>query len=351
MTRLPRTVSPHSTSSSTDSSTLFPRPLAFHRTITSQSPILPPTQSPILSPTPLGRHAQNATSNANPLHRKLADLQQIPRGKSPGSMRHTRMSANSCCSHEKSSLPQKNAHSAYQSLEVNPFIDRLGLARLGGNNRRSSMASLSTLKIPRSFRPSIARGTSSIYSRHDESTSVLRSLGFPSEFSQSLQSLPKPNPRRAISFDETIFKDPDWKMSRDDDANARHEVSTALHPTRDNSVGSGAVPQTPTLPDHGQQPMAGTPQVGTASSHTFGTKMLVPKISIARSSDDVFGTDPNMAENKRSETRKGAQRTNEMAVLEDGNVFKRVGAMEPKLSREDLVRYGGKTAPGDVEWF
>ena len=65
--------------------------------------------------------------------------------------------------------------------------------------------------------------------------------------------------------------------------------------------------------------------------------MVVPRISIARRSDDVFGAGPMEA-------------GRDDAVVEDGSVFRKVRALESKLSQEDLARYGGRTAPGGVEW-
>jgi hypothetical protein len=138
------------------------------------------------------------------------------------------------------------------------------------------------------------------------------------------------SPRRAASFDESLFMDLEWAAP---DPHASHEISDGVL-TRD--IVGGSVPQTPRLPVHLATETPKVPTVGTASSNTFGAKMSVPKISIARSSDDVFGA-------YRSSS-------NEF-VIEDGRVLKRVRAVESKLSSEDLARYGGMTAPGDVEWM
>jgi hypothetical protein len=319
MPRLHRTLSPESLSSSIDSLNLFPRPLTFGRTIASQSSLV--------SPTPLGRHAHNVASARDSFRRKLVDLRPVTRGKSPGSKRHTRMSTAFC----RPSRLVKGSETS-PSAQRNPFGDRLGLARFGGTNRRSSIASLSTLRIPKSFRRNISRGGSSVYSRDTKGMSVLPSPGLVSEFSASLHSLPELGPRRATSFDENIFKDLDWSLQN---LNVRHDVSPASVVERKN-CGANRFPHTPTFPD--RPPAPETPKIRTASSDTFGARMPVPKISIARSSDDVFGASPRIEAMKD-------------VVVENGRVFKRVRAMESKLSNEDLARYGGRTAPGGAEWF
>lgn len=256
----------------------------------------------------------------------------MTRGKSPTFKRHNRMPSAFCLSGKQAAVSVTKPNAAYQNLERDPFTNQLGLARLGGNKRRSSIASISTFKIPKSFRPSISRGGSSVYSRDTKGASVLPSPGLGCEFSVSLKSLPELDPRRATSFDETIFKDLDWTPLRVD---ASNHVSPADGLEEDDQD-VGLVPQTPTFHDGKSAPE--TPRVGTASSNTFGTRMPVPKISIARSSDDVFGAGPI------------TERRNDV-VVEDGRVFKRVRAMESKFSHEDLARYGGRTAPGGVEWF
>ena len=161
---------------------------------------------------------------------------------------------------------------------------------------------------------------------------MLPSPGFVSEISVSLKSLPELSLRRATSVDETIFQDLDWTP---EDADAGHDISTTSDLEMEDCVG-GHLPQTPTLPDRPSS--RETPKVGTASSDAFGAEMSAPKISVARSSDDVFGGGPMPG------------KSNDI-VVENGRVFKRIRAMESKLSQEDLARYGGRTAPGGVEWF
>jgi hypothetical protein len=324
MPRLHRTLSPESLSSSVDSLNLFPRPLTFSRTTAGQSSLV--------SPTPLGRHAPNVASPRDSFRRKFVDSRPVTRGKSPGLKRHTRLSTAFRRPGRRVKESETSPGSPYQVLERNPFSDRLGLARFGGINRRSSVTSLSTLRIPKSFRPNISRGGSSIYSRDTKGMSVLPSPGLVSEFSASFHSLPELGPRRATTFDENIFKDLDWNLQN---INARHHVSPASV-VETETCGGNVLPQTPTFPH--RQPAPETPKIGTASSDTFGARIPVPNISIARSSDDVFGASSKIEAMKD-------------VVVENGRVFKRVRAMESKLSNEDLARYGGRTAPGGVEWF
>jgi hypothetical protein len=118
------------------------------------------------------------------------------------------------------------------------------------------------------------------------------------------------------------------------DVNDEDDICPAVGQEQDAYAG-GFTPSTPSLHDKNTAPE--TPKVRTASSTIFGARMPVPKISIASSSDDVFGSAPV------------AEKMNDV-VIEDGRVFKRIRAMESKLSHEDLVIYGGKTAPGGVEW-
>jgi hypothetical protein len=161
---------------------------------------------------------------------------------------------------------------------------------------------------------------------------VLPSPGLTCDYSTSLPSLPESGLRRARSFDENMFQELDRTPF---DAHDGLAVSPASERNHNNCIFS-LTPQTPTLPD--RRYMTETPQVGTASSGTFGGNMSIPKISIARSSDDVFGDGLT------------TERRNEI-VVENGRVFERVREMESKLSHEDLARYGRKTAPGGVEWF
>lgn len=326
MPSLPRTLSPDSPSSSVDSIALFPRPLTFRRTITS-----PP---PLVSPTPLGRHVPNVAYARNSLRHEFVDPRPMTRGKSARAKQHARMSNPFCLAGKQATISRMGSTSVYQHIEGNPFTDRVGLARLGGNRRRSSIASFSTLKIPKSFRPNISRGGSSIYSRDTKGISTLPNPGLASELSASSQSVPELSPRRVTSFDETIFKGLDWTPQ---DVDSRLEVSPALDSEKAHSS-KALVPQTPTFGDGKSKKE--TPKVGTASSTTFGAHMPVPKISLARSSDDVFGEGPPPP----------PTRSNDI-VIEDGRVFHRVRAMESKLSQEDLAKYRGRSAPGGVEWF
>lgn len=275
---------------------------------------------------------QKALSPNNPLRRGRLDVQPVIRGKSLRSKRHNRVSTPFCRPSKEAAVLRKNANSSYQNLEENPCTGQLGLTKLGGNKRRSSIASLSTLKIPRSFRPCFSIGGSSVYSRDTKGMSALPSPGLASEFSFSLKSLAEVNLRRATSFDETIFKNLDCTLQ---DVVGRHEVSPVSYREKEDVFDTHA-PQTPSYPEGENTPE--TPKVGTASSDTFGTTMPVPKISIARSSDDVFGGG-SMAEGRHE------------VVVESGRVFKRIRVMGSKLSQEDLARYGGSTAPGGVEWF
>ncbi len=244
------------------------------------------------------------------------------------------MSSVLCLPDRQDTTSATQANYTFRNLEGNPFANRLGLAQLGSNKRRSSLASLSTLKIPRSFRPSISRGGSSIYSRDIKDMSVSPGPGVANEFSVSLRSLPQLGLMPAASHDETLLRDTNQRRQ---EAEAKYDVSPSIR--RETQFNEGHLPQTPTLP--ARNPLRETPQIKTASSDTFGTKMSIPRISIARSSDDVFGAVPVMAERKTDET----------VVVEDGRVFRKVRAVESKLSQEDLVRYGGRTAPGGVEWL
>ena len=321
MPRLAPRISPPSSSSSIDSLVLFPRPLTFCRTMSSQSPLV--------SPTPLGRYIQNASSLNVSSRSKFTNLRPVTRGKAPNSRRHTRIST---AFHPPSKLSVETpneAKSNYNSFERISFMDRLGLARVGGNRRRSSIASLSTLKIPRSFRhgPSSSQAGSSIYSRNTKDMSAVASPGFASEFSTLLQSLPERNPlRQTASFDETIFKDLDWTPPLDDDIDdeSQHDGSAPLR-LRETTVHgvNKTIPQTPTIPRSQRTAETETPGVCTASSTTSGTRMLIPKISIARSSDDVFGAGSSSTDQKHD------------VVMEPGlgRGFESVRAMGSKLRR------------------
>lgn len=160
------------------------------------------------------------------------------------------------------------------------------------------------------------------------------SPGVANGYSVSLQSLPQPIPVPAASYDETLLRDADQESQ---DAEAKHYASP--NTDRETQFDEDHRPQTPSLPI--RNPLRGTPQIGTASSDTFGTKMSIPRVTIARSSDDVFGATSMTAKRRDDNT----------VVVEDGRTFKKVKAMESKLSQEDLMRYGGRTAPGGVEWF
>jgi hypothetical protein len=352
MSSLPQPPLQHSPSCSMDSLTLFPRPLAFRRTITSKSPLL--------SPTPLGRHVENASSPRGSVRRIFTDKRPVTRGKSPRSTRATRISTAFCLPRTQSAVLESTKKSNYRNLEENPFTNRLGLSRFGGDKRRSSIASLSTLKIPKSFRPIISRAGSSIYSRDTKGLSVLPSPGLASEFSISLQSLPEAGPiKRAASLDETILEDFGWMPLTDEDAiderrdSGTHESAGEKLDSEDHAIG-GVVPQTSAL-SHAHPPrQIETTSIAAepASPQTFHQKMQVPTINIARSSDDVFtGARPNPRQMMTEPEGFQWRDRNETLVVEQGRVFQRVRAMECKISCEDLVRYGGKTAPGGVEWF
>ena len=328
MPSLHRKVSANSQSSSAGSLNLFPRPLTFRRTVTNQSPLV--------SPTPIGRRKQDAASSKDCLRCEHVEERPMTREKSPRIKRRSSVSSVFCLPGRQDASSAKKANYTFKNIEGNPFINRLGLARLGSNKRRSSIASLSTLKIPRSFRPSISRGGSSIYSRDIKDMNVPQSPGLANEFSVSLQSLPQPGLTSATSYDETLIRD---FGQRSHDLEARHDVSPCMG-RESQFKKDGYLPQTPTPP--ARNPLRVTPQVGTASSDTFGRAMSIPRINIARSSDDVFGAAPVTAEGRNDRT---------VVVVEDGRVFKRVRALESKLSQEDLIRYGGRTAPGGVEWI
>lgn len=162
--------------------------------------------------------------------------------------------------------------------------------------------------------------------------SVPPSPGLGSEFSARLQPRPEPVLRRAMSLDETIFKDLDWAPQN---INDRHQISTVLFLGREGDV-HGQCPQTPTLP--AEQIARDMPGIERPLSEVFSKGVTLLEISLARSSDDVFGDDT--ISERRNDT-----------VVENGRVYRRVRAVESKLSQEDLARYGGKTAPGGVEWF
>lgn len=344
----PRPSSP-SSGSSVDSLALLPRPLTFRGGMSSQSPLI--------SPTPLGRSIHNASSPNISSRSKLTDLRPVTRGKAPTSKHPIRIST---VFHPPSRFFSEISHdvnSHYHSLEKNPFLDRLGLARVGGNRRRSSIASLSTLKIPRSFRhgSSNSQAGSSIYSRDTKDMSLIQGPGLATGFMTSLRSLPERNlRRRPASFDETTFKDPpDWTppLNRGTEAGSPHPSSASLHlkETAVHGVVHETIPHTPTCAKEGH-PTTGTETetpavlVGTASSTTFGTNMQIPKISIARSSDDVFGAAAS------STGRQPHDVVGEEPGLDRGSHHcgRAVGS---KLSQEDLVRYGGRTAPGGVGWI
>jgi hypothetical protein len=302
------------------------------------------SQSPLVSPTPLGRHVQNSSSPENSMRRKFADIRPVTRGKTLSSKRHIRISTVFHPPGRQSAEVTEDVKSTSHNLE-NPFMDRLGLARVGSNVRRSSVASLSTLKIPKSFHQNNSRAGSSIYSRDTKGMSVPPSPGLASEVATSLQSLPEQSPlRRAISFDETLLKDFDWALPFDDDIDvkSRHDVAASSNRKEETHPrGDIRVPQTPTFLNGKSTANTETSNVGTASSNTFGAKMAVPKISIARSSDDVFGASSSMR----------CQEPNMAVGTGIGRAFKSVRVMGSKLSQEDLVKYGGRTAPGGVEWF
>lgn len=320
-------VSEISQSSSAGSLNLLPRPLTLRRTVTDQSPLV--------SPTPVGRRKQDAAFSKDCLRCEHVEERPMTRGKSPKMKRRSSVSSVLCLPGRQDASSATKANYAFKNTEGNPFTNRLGSARLGSNKRRSSNASLSTLKIPRSFRPSISRGGSSIYSRDIKDTSVPPSPGLANEFSVSSQSTSQPRRTLSTSHDETLIRD---FGQRSQDLEAKHDVSSCRS-RESQSKKDGYLPQTPTPP--ARNPLRETPQVGTASSNTFGRKMSIPRINIARSSDDVFGAAPVMAEGRNDRT----------VVVEDGRVLKRVRAVESKLSQEDLARYGGKTAPGGVGWI
>jgi hypothetical protein len=245
------------------------------------------------------------------------------------------VSSTFCVSDKEVVVPETLPEATYQHFESNPFTDRLGLARVGGNNRRSSIPSLSTFKIPRSFRPKIPRRGSSLYSRDTKGASVLPSPGLGSQFSISLKSLPEFDASLTPYSSEMV---PKSLGSTPEHISAEDDVCPAASHKQDTRVPSvaGLIPQTPAL--HNPSTAPETPKIRTTSSNVFGARMPVPKISIASSSDDVFGSSPN------------GENSNDDVVIEDGRVFKRIRMMESKLSHEDLARYGGKTAPGGVEW-
>lgn len=257
----------------------------------------------------------------------------MTRGKLFITTRDNHLSSASCLSDEQVVVPETLPKSNNQHFEGNPFTGRLGLARVGGNKRRSSIASLSTFKIPRSFRPSIPRRGSSLYSRDTKGASVLPSPGLASQFLVSLESLPELDPGPATSSTERVPKGLGWTPQH---VNAEDDVGLGSYHRQDACIAGGVslIPQTPGFTNTAPE----TPKVRTASSNVFGARMPVPKISIASSSDDVFGSSPT------------AEKITDDVVIEDGRVFRRIRAMESKLSREDLARYGGKTAPGGVEW-
>lgn len=335
--RLHRIFASDSPSSSVESAELLPRPLTFRRTMTSQSPLL--------SPTPLGRYVSNGSSSEISMRRNWKGTRPVTRGKSPSLKRCIQISPVFKYPGKFPAKVATNGGTADRKLEQNPFLDRLGLARVGGNKRRSSVASLSTLKIPKSFRSSDSRAGSSIYSRNTKGMSVPPSPGLASDVPTSLQSLPEQSPtRRAISVDETCSKGFDWTLPFADDIDvpSRHDRSASLklkEACRPNSKMNDS--RTPSGLTGQSTADTATPDVGIASSNTFGTKMPVPKISIARSSDDVFRARSPMA----------SQRPAKGPAAGIDRSFKSVRAMGSKLSYEDLVRYGGRTAPGGAEWF
>ena len=208
-----RHLSAHSLCSSVESLALFPRPLTVRRTITSQPPLV--------SPTPLGRHWEDGGVPSDSLRRGFVDIRPVTRGKSPRSKRHTHMSS----AVRRAAVPEAKTDSACQSLEGNSFTGQLGLARMGGNRRRSSIASLSTLKIPRSFRPSVSRGGSSLYSCDTKGTSLRPCQEMASECSVSSRRPRETSPTRVTSFDETIFKGLDWKPQ---DVDVRYDLFPIL---------------------------------------------------------------------------------------------------------------------------
>ena len=337
MSRLHGTLSSHSQSSSIDSVELFPRPLTFRRTIASQSPLV--------SPTPLGRCASNGSSSEISMRREFGGIRPETRGKSPSSKRHIRIST---VFHPLGQFPtefSEDVEDTHRKFEHNPFMDRLGLARVGGNRRRSSIASLSTLKIPKSFRSSNSRAGSSIYSRDTKSMSVPPSPGPAIDLSTSLQSQTEQGrTRRAASFNESFPKGFDRLLpfERDVDVPSQHNGSASSKLKEGSRPHSDRNdPQIPFFPSGQSTANIAVSDVGTASSNTFGTKMPVPKISIARSSDDVFGAGTSMA----------TQRTDIGPETGIGRNFRSVKAIGSKWSFEDLVRYGGRTAPGGAEWF
>lgn len=289
-------------------------------------------------------------SPGDSLRRRLAHLRSTMHEKSPKAKRQIHRLRSRRRSGNEQAISESNTYATYEILEDNPFVDRFGLARLGGDRRRSSVASLSTLKIPKSFRSRMSRGGSSTYSRDTKGVSMLPSPGLGGKLSSPLRSLPRLKARRANSFDETIFQDLGWTPPFDGDSG--NDVSLTFEANKENQKPVQGHPRSPTF-SHNRQPTRRTPIDGTASSNTFGSRMPVPKISIARSSDDVFRNSsptfsPLRTRRSRAESEDGDCNN---AVVENGRMFKRIRAVESKLSHEDLIKYGRKTAPGGVEWF
>ena len=161
--------------------------------------------------------------------------------------------------------------------------------------------------------------------------SVALSPGLVGGFSSSFQPTLVPDLRRTRSFDETIFRDLDWAPQSIDD---RQQLSPMLSTGKEDGLDRHGTQITTYV---GDQIAPGTPRFETTSSHVFGKRFSRLEISLARRSDDVFGGDPISGRND--------------TVIEDGQVFKKGRVMESKLSQEDLARYGGRTAPGGVEWL
>lgn len=235
-------------------------------------------------------------------------------------------------------MPGSKAKYFNRNHEAKALKDRIDFAEVEKSKIRSSVASLSTLKIPKSLCPNGSRAGSSVYSCDTREMDITASPGQARASRASSNLLPDLSPGQAISLDELIFKALEWNPLVEPGSSspefAAPDTVTECHP-RDRT---GSPPTSSSI---NEQSTPLTAEAETSCTNSPSSKVLVPHISIARSSDDVFG---GAGLSQRAE-----EGENTLEMADDGRGL-RLRTMISKLSQEDLMRYSGRTAPGGVEW-
>jgi hypothetical protein len=318
-----------SPNSSLKTSFPFPRPLTIRNTPTRQV-FLASAKSPA-----------SLTTNAAIIGESSTFTSEIPHQASlPESASEHKRSQNTYSLRDQGATERGRSKPRTQDAQTKRASDRTALAVVRENQECSSIASLSTLTIPMPFCPHSSGSGSSVYSCDSKGFQVPPEPEVVRKSFASSQLLPETSPRQAISLDDMIFKTLGWGSPTESDSQCPDLKSSKA------ATGSHAWTETspPTLTscnDHSTVPTAQAEKPSGTGSAGSETSRSAPQVSVARSSDDVFGREVyglGLVNNSRETL----HFTRNERILHLAN--------ESKLSQEDLARYGGKTAPGNVEW-